>query len=93
MDELIPTFYNKRIYQLTREDNFQSWKQQVMLDVRGLTIRIVPAPMPSLPSSMQSVSTLTASISNTNAIDISSQANLTTTTSATAVDKAWYTDS
>lgn len=38
MYELIPPFFNKRIYQLTGEDKFKSWIQQVLLAVRGLNL-------------------------------------------------------
>lgn len=37
VDELIPGFFNKRICQLTSEDNFQSWKH-VLLVVCGLNL-------------------------------------------------------
>lgn len=32
------TFFNKQICQLTGEDNFQLWKQQVLLEVRGFNL-------------------------------------------------------
>lgn len=38
MEELIPAFFNKRICQLTWEDNFQSCKQQVLLAVHGFNL-------------------------------------------------------
>lgn len=38
MNELIPTFFNKRICELTGEDNFHSRKQQVLLAVPGLNL-------------------------------------------------------
>lgn len=38
MDESILSFFNKRVCQLTVEDNFQAWKQQVLLAVRGLNL-------------------------------------------------------
>lgn len=38
MDELIHVFFNKQIYQLTGEDNYLSWKQQVLLSVSGFNL-------------------------------------------------------
>lgn len=32
------TFFNKQICQLTGEDNFQLWKQQVLLEVKGFNL-------------------------------------------------------
>lgn len=38
MEDTFPSFLNKCVCQLTGEDNFHSWKQQVLLVVSGLNL-------------------------------------------------------
>lgn len=38
VEDNFPSLFNKRICNLTSEDSFQSWKQQVLLAVRGFNL-------------------------------------------------------
>lgn len=38
-EDTFPSFFNKRVCELTEKDNFQSWKQRVLLAVRGLNLK------------------------------------------------------
>lgn len=38
MDKMIHVFFNKRICQVTIEDNFETWKRQILLVVNGFNL-------------------------------------------------------
>lgn len=41
MEEITSSFFNKKVSQLEREENFQSWRQHVILSVRGHNLKLI----------------------------------------------------